>query len=89
MYIRSQDRQELINFQNAYFSIQNNVMHVKPFYGNAIRIAEYDSQEICEQVLNEIEGMLRQTNSSNLIYRMPTREDMAFLSEKSQDNMIV
>ena len=46
MYIRSQDRQELINFQNAYISIQNNVMHVKPFYGNAIRIAEYDSQEI-------------------------------------------
>lgn len=89
MYIRSQDGQELINFQNAYISIQNNVMHVKPFYGNAIRIAEYDSQETCEQILNEIEGMLRQTNFSNLIYRMPTREDMAFLSEKSQDNMIV
>lgn len=48
MYIRSQDGQELINFQNAYISIQNNVMHVKPFYGNAIRIAEYDSQETCE-----------------------------------------
>lgn len=46
MYIRSQDRQELINFQNAYISIQNSVMHIKPFYGNAIRIAEYDSQEI-------------------------------------------
>lgn len=87
MYIRSQDGQELINFQNAYISIQNNVMHVKPFYGNAIRIAEYDSQETCEQILNEIEGKLRQTNSTNLVYRMPTKEDMSFVSESS--NVIV
>lgn len=87
MYIRSQDGQELINFQNAYISIQNNVMHVKPFYGNAIRIAEYDSQETCEQILNEIEGKLQQTNSANLVYRMPTKEDMSFVSESS--NVIV
>lgn len=87
MYIRSQDGQELINFQNAYISIQNNVMHVKPFYGNAIRIAEYDSQETCEQILNEIERKLQQTNSANLVYRMPTKEDMSFVSESS--NVIV
>lgn len=87
MYIRSQDGQELINFQNAYISIQNNVMHVKPFYGNAIRIAEYNSRETCEQILNEIEGKLRQTNSANLVYRMPTKEDMSFVSESS--HMIV
>ena len=46
MYIRSQDGLEIVPLTFASLSIHGNFVHLKPFACTAIKVAEYDSEEI-------------------------------------------
>ena len=76
MYIRSQDGQEVIPLTFATLSIHGNFIHVKPFTGTAIKVAEYDSQEICKKVMDELDGKINHSSTDSFVYRMPSRESM-------------
>ena len=76
MYIRSQDRLYIIPLTFASISIHNNIFHVTPFSGSSIRVGEYDSEEICKKVVDEIEEKINRATLDNFVYRMPSKESM-------------
>ncbi len=76
MYIRSQDGLEVVPLTFASISIHNNIIHVTPFSGSSIRVGEYDSQEICRKVVDEIEEKINRATLDNFVYRMPSKESM-------------
>lgn len=76
MYIRSQDGLEVVPLTFASLSVHGNFVHVKPFTGTAIKVAEYDSQEICKKVVDEIEGKINHTATDCFVYRMPSKKSM-------------
>lgn len=76
MYIRSQDGLEVIPLTFASLSIHGNFVHIKPFAGTAIKVAEYDSEEICKKVVDKIEERINRATIDIFVYRMPSRESM-------------
>lgn len=76
MYIRSQDGLYIVPLTFASISIHNNIIHVTPFTGSSIRVGEYDSQEICRKVVDEIEERINRATTDNFVYRMPSKESM-------------
>lgn len=81
MYIRSQDGLYIVPLTFASISIHNNIIHVTPFTGSSIRVGEYDSQEICRKVVDEIEERINRATTDNFVYRMPSRESMREIVE--------
>ena len=76
MYIRSQDGLEIVPLTFASLSIHGNFIHIKPFAGTAIKVAEYDSEELCKKVVDEIEEKINRATLDNFVYRMPSKESM-------------
>lgn len=71
LWVRSQDKECLINISNIQYVYKNNMHGLGTYYDNLKILGEYKSKERALKVLGEIQEILETRTVSQMVYEMP------------------